>query len=223
MIATKLVDLPSEQVIELLTRAALAAYCVSEKISAKLALAKHLIGSGNRESALREVDSAIADASTDKEARSAFAEALCFRWNITKDDEDFRAARKALEELGRQEQWQPLASLLIDHGDYDDANTILKKALDDGDIVAHLLAVDVRLRMKQPDSARELLLTLAEDAIPSGLQYPYAHTMGLVALMCKDPALRRRAAMKLRKAVADTPLMKSAQTLLVALEADDAS
>jgi hypothetical protein len=223
VLATKLVDLPGEQVIELLTRAALAAYCVSEKISAKLALAKHLLGSGNRESALREVDSAIADASTDKDARSALAEALCFRWNISNDEEDFRAARKALEELGREEHWQPLASLLIDHGDYDDANAVLKKALDAGDIVAHLLAVDVRLRMEQPDSARELLLTLAADAIPSRLQYPYAHTMGLVALMCEDPVLRRTAAMKLRKAVADTPLMKSAHTLLVALESDDAS
>lgn len=185
----------------------------------KLELAKHLIESGDRESALREVDSAIVDARSDPANSVTLANALCFRWDVTNDNEDFRAARTALEAFEAEEVWQRLASLLIDHGDYQDANAVLANALAAGDVNACLLAVDARLRMGQTDSARELLLTLPADNITSDLLYPYAYTMGLVALMCDDQVLKRAAVSNLRKVVAfDTPMIKPAKTLLAALE-----
>lgn len=219
ILATRIVDLPSHEVLELLSRAARMAFSDGERVSAKLELAKHLIESGDKESALREVDSAIVDSRSDPANPATLADALCFRWEVSNDDVDFRAARTALEALEAEQVWQRLASLLIDHGDYQDANAVLANALAAGDITACLLAVDARLRMGETDSARELLLALPGDCITSDLLYPYAYTMGLVALICDDQVLRRAAASNLRKVVAfDTPMTKPAETLLAALE-----
>lgn len=217
-LVSRLIELPSDEVRKLLTKAVDVACCESESVSAKLELARHLLSSEDRESALREIDSLIADPGAG--SQSTVAEALALRWRITGDREDFRAARTELEKLGSEEHWQTLASLLIDQGDYDDAIAALTKALQSGDVVAHLLAIDARLRMGQTDSARELLLAVAEESIPSDLLYPYAYTTGLVAMMCDDSVLKRTAASKLRELVSiDTPVMKPAKVLLAALEA----
>jgi len=217
-LAAKLMDLPPDEVARLLRRAVQVACCEFDRLSSRLDLTRHLLGSGDTESALREVDLAIADARADASNRSMLADALSLRWEITQDDEDFRRARTVLESLDPEQHWETLARLLINHGDYDDANVVLVKGLEVGDTVAHLLAVDVRLRLGQTDSARELLLAVSEDSIQSSLLYPYAYTMGLVALACSDPPLKIEAASRLRKVLQETPALEHVKTLLAALE-----
>jgi len=218
VLATKLMNLPNARILALLKKAADAACDDSERLSARLELARYLIDSGDGASALRELDLAIAEASANTHNRSMIADALSLRWRVTENDEDFHTARSALEALDPEQHWQTLASLLIDHGDYDDANVVLAKALAAGDVVARLLAVDARLRMGQTDSARELLLALPADRVNPRLEYSYWHTMGLVALMCNDPELKPAAASNLRRLIAhDTSLLKTAETLLAAL------
>jgi metal-responsive CopG/Arc/MetJ family transcriptional regulator len=219
ILASKPIELPDAEIRKLLTKAVSVAYSDNEKISARLELAKHLLDCGERESALTEIDSLIADLGANVQDQSTLAEALSLRWRISTDEEDFRAARAELERFGSEEDWQTLVGLLIDHGDYDDANEALTTALEAGEIVAQLLAVDLRLRMGQTDSARELLVSMAAESIPPDLLYPYAHTMGLVALMGEDPELRSTAALNLRKVVAiDNAISKPAKALLAALE-----
>ena len=88
------------------------------------------------------------------------ADALALRWQVTQNDDDFHNARTALEALDPEQHWQTLASLLIDHGDYDDANSVLARPLESEDVVARLLTVDAHLRTGKTDLARELLLAL---------------------------------------------------------------
>jgi hypothetical protein len=217
-LATKLIDLPRDEVESILHRAVLVAYCDFERQSSRLELTRHLISCGDTESALREVDLAIGDAGAKAGNKSILADALSLRWEITQQDEDFRKAKTFLESLDLEEHWETLARLLIDHGDYDDANVALANGLEVDDPIAYLLTVDVRLRLDQPDSARELLLMVSEDSIQPNLLYPYAYTMGLVALACDDPALKTEAAWRLRKVLQETPSLEHAKTLLTALE-----
>jgi len=142
------------------------------------------------------------------------------RWEITQDDEDFRNAKTALEALDPEQRWETLARLLIDHGDYEEAKVALTKGPDVGDTIAHLLGVDLRLRSGETDSARELFCALSADSIRSDLLYPYAYTMGLVALACGDPALKIEAESRLRAVVQETPALEPAKTLLAALGSD---
>lgn len=219
VLITKLIPLPNDEVSTLLTRAVDVACGEHERVSTSLQLVRHLLSSGNGELALRELDSAIVDASVDTDNRSILAEALALRWEITRKAEDFLAAKTALEVLDPEQHWKRLASLLIDHGDYDEANAVLTKALQAGDVVAYLLAVDARLRLGQLDSARELFLVVPTENLSSDLLYPYAYTMGLVASMCGDQELKREAVSRLRKIVAlNNPAMKPAKILLDALE-----
>lgn len=219
VLASKLMNLPSAKILELLKKAADVASDDSERLYARLEIARYLMDSGEGASALPELDLAIAEASANTNNRSMIADALSLRWRVTKSDEDFHTARTAFEALDPEQHWQTLASMLIDHGDYDDANAVLANALAAGDVPASLLAVDARLRMGQTDSARELMLALPPDSIDPRMLYPYWHTMGLVALMCNDPELKPAAASNLRKLVAnDTSLLKTAETLLAALE-----
>lgn len=219
-LATKLIDLPRDEIESLLRQAVNVACCEFDRLSSRLDLTKHLLCCGETESALREVDLAIVDASSDEANRSMLADALSLRWEITQHDDDFRKARTVLEALDSEQHWETLARLLINHGDYDAANVALAKGVELGDPIAHLLGVDVRLRLGQTDSARELLLTMSEDSIRSKLLYPYAYTMGLVALACDDQALKIEAALRLRKVLQETPTLEPAKGVLAALESN---
>ncbi|HLA09562.1 MAG TPA: hypothetical protein VJ023_03030 [Pyrinomonadaceae bacterium] len=219
-LATKLFNFPPDEVARLLRQAVKVSCCEFDTLSSRLDLARHLLGCGDTESARREVDLAIADASADAANRSMLADALSLRWEITQDDEDFRNAKTALEALDPEQRWETLARLLIDHGDYEEAKVALTKGPDVGDTIAHLLGVDLRLRSGETDSARELFCALSADSIRSDLLYPYAYTMGLVALACGDPALKIEAESRLRAVVQETPALEPAKTLLAALGSD---
>lgn len=217
-LAAKLLDLPSGKVAILLLRAAQVACCDFEKLSSRLELTRHLLGSGESESALREVDLAIAEAGDAADNRLIRAEAISLRWEITQEDEDFRNARIAFQSLDSEKYWEPLARLLINHGDYADAKSVLAERLEVGDVIAHLLATDVHLRLEETSSARKLVLAVSQDSVLPHLQFPYAYTMGLVALACNDQAMKIDAASRLRKVVPEDSTIEYAKALLDALE-----
>ena len=109
--------------------------------------------------------------------------------------------------------------ILIDHGDYNEADRILSDALIAGDPVAQLLIIDARLRANQNDSARELLSIIAPDRVTPGLQHPYAVAYALVALACGDDGLKKIAEAKLRQLPTNgTRFAKQVNDFLKALE-----
>ena len=131
--------------------------------------------------------------------RGALANALSLRWQITKKEEDFRAAKNELERLTDSQDRQDLAIILINHGDFNEAERVLSDALSAADPVAQLLIIDARVRANRIDAARELLLNIASDRVTTRLRYPYAVTYALVALACADDELMKLAAANLRQ------------------------
>ena len=146
-----------------------------------------------------KVDSVMAELMEVSGHRGLRADAISLRWYITKEEHDFQAAMNELGAFPGPDHQQHLAVILIDHGDYNEAERILSDALIAGDPVAQLLIVDARLRANRTDSARELLLIIAPDRVTARLQHPYAVAYTLVALACADDGLKKAAAAKLRE------------------------
>jgi hypothetical protein len=69
---------------------------------------------------------------------------------------------------------------LIDRGKYEEAEEILGELAANGDIKAILLLVDARLRSQRSDAAREMFGWIARERVLETLDYPYAHTIGLL-------------------------------------------
>lgn len=135
----------------------------------------------------------------------------------------FRAAKNEMEKFVDTDRRQKrLASLLIDHGNFDEAERVLAKALDTADPVAQLLAIDARLRAGRVDAAHELLLSVGRERVTPRLQYPYAYTYALVALTRDDAELKRLAVSYLRRLPVARSL-KHVKEILKALESGDSS
>jgi hypothetical protein len=199
VLATKLLDLPIHKQGQFLTRAVLGALWEDERWLAELELARHLSDCGRRAEALRKTDSVVAELTEMSSHRGLLAGAMSLRWYVTKDECDFLAAKNELEALPGPEHQQHLVVILIDHGDFDEAERILSDSLIAGDPVAQLLIIDARLRANRTDSARELLLLIPPDRVTPRLQHPYAVAYSLVALACQDDGLKKAAAAKLRE------------------------
>lgn len=199
VLATKLIDLPIHKQGQFLTRAVSGALWEDERWLAELELARHLSDCGKQDEAVRKVDSVMAELMEASGHRGLRADAMSLRWYITKEEHDFQIAKNELQTLAGPEHQQRLAVILIDHGDYNEADRILSDALIAGDPVAQLLIIDARLRANQSDSARELLLIIAPDRITPSLQHPYAVAYALVALACGEDGLKKIAAAKLRQ------------------------
>lgn len=222
VLATKLLDLPVHKQRQFLTRAISGALWEDERRFGELELVRHLSDCGEQVEALRKVDSVIAELMEMSSHRGLRADAMSLRWYVTKEEEDFQAAKNDLETLTDSEHSQHLAAILIDHGDYDEAERILSDALIAGDPVAQLLIVDARVRANRTDSARDLLLMIAPDRVTSRLQHPYAVAYALVALACADDGLKKLAAAKLRQLPSiGTRVAKHVKDFLEALEGYD--
>jgi hypothetical protein len=104
------------------------------------------------------------------------------RAEITQREEDFAAARKEMEAFADPVHEERLAIMLIEHGDFDEAERVLSNALRAGEPVAQLLAIDARLRAGRVDAAYEMLRTVDQGRITARLRYPYAATSALVAI-----------------------------------------
>lgn len=219
MLAVRLLDLPAHKQTQFLTRAASGALWEYERWVAEIQLAGHLADHGERDEAQRRVDSIITELTKKIGYEDLRTDAMVLRWYVTKDEQDFCAAKGELEKTTTSEHPQPLAVILIDHGDYDEAERILSNAMAAGEPVAQSLIVDARLRANRIDSARDLLLMIAPDSIPPKAQLPYAVAYALVALASNDDNLKKVTAAKLRNLSATgTRAAKYVNDFLEALE-----
>jgi len=222
VLATRLLDLSAHKQKQYLNRAASGASSKEEKWFAGLELVRHLSDSGEWDEALRKVDSVISESMGASSHRGVLAHALSLRWEITKEEEDFWAAKKELETFTDSEYQQHLAIILIDHGDLDEAERVLSDALNAADLVAQLLIIDARVRANRIDAARELLLKIAPDRVTPRLQYPYAVAYGLVALASEDDELKKLAAANLRRVPSiGNRVTRHVNDFLEALEGND--
>ncbi len=219
ILSAKLFELPVHKQRQFLNRAVLNALWEKEKWLAELELIRHLSYCNEKSEALRKVDSVIAGLMENDTCQGLRADAMSLRWNITNEEQDFRAAKSELERFTDPEHRHNLAVILIDHGDYDEAERILSEELTTGDPMAQLLIVDARVRAKRSDSAQELLLNIAPDRVATHLQYPYAVAFAIVALACEDDDLKKLAATRLRQLPAvGTRVSKDVNDLLEVLE-----
>jgi hypothetical protein len=222
LLAAQLLDLPVHTKTEFLARAISGASLEYERWLAELELVRHLSDCGNRDEALRRIDSVVAELTKNSSYGGLLADAISLRWNIADEERDFQAAKTVLETSTDLENVQQFAALLIDHGDYDEAERILSGASTAGDLAAQLLIIDARIRANRIDSARELLLMIRPEYVPPHLQYPHAVAYALVALASTNDDLRAVAAAKLRQLPSiDARLTKQVNNLLEALEGHD--
>jgi hypothetical protein len=218
ILAVRLLDLPAHKQTQFL-KIASGALWDYERWLAELELAGHLADCSKRDEALRRVDSVITELAKKSGYEGLRADAMALRWHITKDEQDFRAAKSELEKTTNSEHPQHLAAILIDHGDYDEAERILSDAVTACDPEAQLLIVDTRIRANRIDSARDLLLTIAPDSVTPNLQLPYAVAYALVALASEDDKLKKVAAAKLQNLPAKgTRVAKYVNDFLEALD-----
>lgn len=151
--------------------------------------------------------------------REAFANALALRWRVTRSEEDFRAAKKELEMFTDPPHQQKLAIVLLNHGDFDEAQNVLSEALSAGEPVTQFVIIDGHLRAGRIDAARQLLLCIAADDLPNRFRLPYAVAYSHVALACDDPEMKKLAAAKLRElSLAGTQMARHVNDLLHVLE-----
>jgi hypothetical protein len=224
IVAVRLLDLPPHKQTQFLTRAASGALWEYERWIAELKLASHLADCGKRDEAQRRVDSIITELTKKSGYEDLRTDAMVLRWYITKDEQDFCVAKSELEKTTTSENPQQLAVILIDHGDYDEAERILSNALAAGEPVAQSLIVDARLRANRIDSARDLLLMISPDSVTPNSQLPYAVAYALVALASEDDNLKKVAAAKLRNLLATgTRVAKYVNDFLEALEGGEST
>lgn len=127
-------------------------------------------------------------AGTDGSSRPERSKALILRWVIGKNPSDFEAA---LHEMENDDNYRHQNSIyLIEAGKYEEAERFLQKLIENGDVKAKLLWVDIKLQTGAVQQALELFTTIQVDTIPSPLRYPYAHTMSLLALATGSVDLR---------------------------------
>jgi tetratricopeptide (TPR) repeat protein len=199
VLATQLLDLPVQKKTRYLTHAVSCALWEYERWVAELKLVRHLSDCGKQDEARQKVDSVISELTEEKTHRGLLANAMSLRWNITNEEKDFQTAKTELEKSTDSESLQNLGIILIDHGDYDEAERFLSDALSAGDPVAQLMIVDARIRANRIASARNLLLTIVPESIPPHLLLTYAVAYALVALACEDDDLKKVAAARLRQ------------------------
>jgi hypothetical protein len=90
-----------------------------------------------------------------------------------------------------------LAAMMIDHGDYGEAEHLLSECLNDSETTVQLLAVDTRTRAGKLDAAYELLLAINRDHTLPHLRYSFAVACAHLGLSRNDPELKSLAATKL--------------------------
>jgi hypothetical protein len=146
-----------------------------ERFFAELQLARYLIRNGDVTQGLGIVDRLVEGARGKNEMEGLVADALVLRWQGKQGEDDFVAAKLALEVMSDSEHRRDLAVLLIQHGDYAEATHLLESA-DSRDLTAAFLRIEILLRSNEPQKAKEEFQQIAADKIPSNLRHPYIHT-----------------------------------------------
>jgi hypothetical protein len=190
--AVHVYDLPPKRAENLLLRAVSSAVHEEERWASQLELAEFLRASGRREEALELVGSVIAESRKSTTRPERHPEALILRWRITKGEDDFVAAKKAMQS-GDDADRQRYGATLIDEGMYAEAELLLSNQIDNGEPTAKLLLADARVRGGRAASARDLLLSVQPGQISNRLQKAYAVACSIVALASGDDAMRKLA------------------------------
>lgn len=209
VLASRLLGWSDDKQRNALLRAISGAVTKEEKWFAEFELSRSLLGCGTcgvegeaRKSrhpeALRVVDRLISELREDDGHQGLLADAWSLRWEITGNQDDFLAAKKEMEICTDSMHQLCLAGLMIDHGDFDDAETFLTDALKAADPVAQLLVVDARLRGGRRDDARDLFQSITAERGTPQFEYAYAVTCAILALACDDAELKSLAQEKLQ-------------------------
>ena len=149
-------------------------------------------------SALELVTDVLGRTRGDADLVVARALALELRWRLTNRTSDFLAAKEELATIEGPGPRRRRLIMLIDHGDLQEANEFLTGELGKGDVVTQLLGIEIRLRTNRMKEAEELLRGVPADRVTERLRLPYAHTIGLVALYCRNADLAATAVGMLR-------------------------
>ena len=197
-VAAAVFDRDHEECCRLLRKAMECADNERDRCAIELDLANECRRSDKTEEAVEVVDGVIARTQGKEELAVARTAALDLRWRISGSDSDFHNARRELE--GRQGVHvdRRLLGMLVDHGDFEDAQELLSDRVTKGDVVAQMLRIEILLGTNRTEEAVELLRELPTDRIGERLRLRYAHTMGLVALRAGDAELAATAAGVLR-------------------------
>jgi hypothetical protein len=219
VLTCKLFDLPLAVVLETLNRAAARAGTEEERQFIQLELASHLRDRGQVAEALQIVRSVLSECCAKESFQESFLRALSLRYEITQERGDWETTEREFRARGYPEGEERLAIVLIEHGHFAEAETLLSGAIEAGELVAQLLAVDARLRSGRTNAARDLFDSIDSERVTGGLQYPYAATCADVALSTGDSDLKKRAAMRLREIpAAGTHVAAEIARLLAALD-----
>ena len=103
-----------------------------EQCFMELQLAKHHYHHEDNASALPIVNAVIERINGNSELAMALADALELRWRLTDSVDDFQAAKQELESFENSETKRQLAGMLIEHGDFEEADQLLAKERRDG-------------------------------------------------------------------------------------------
>jgi tetratricopeptide (TPR) repeat protein len=224
VLASKLLTVPDGKRTEMLTRAVDVVLIEEEKWFAQLELASHLSACGQRADALLSVESVVRECRDKNDAQEPLARALFLRAQITGQREDVVAAKEAMQVFAHPERETHIAIMLIDHGDFDEAEELFSDALKAKEPIAQLLTIDARLRSGQIDAAHNLLLSVDREKITPRLLYPYAVTCALVAVARGDGGLKDKAIAALREVpCGGTRLASDVNGMLDALSDDSNS
>jgi hypothetical protein len=172
-------DLSEKQRESLLSRAIEVAASDEEKHLARLELASFYVANGKSRQALPLVQAILEETSSGK-ASDERSRATVLKWVITEDENEFSLAMAEMKAQASESDQIRNGVFLIDHGKYGEVEDILGELAANGDIKANLLLVDARLRPQRSDAAREMFISIAREQVPEPLEYPYAHTLGLL-------------------------------------------
>ena len=197
-VAAQVFDRDQEECCRLLQRAAECAENEHDRLAIELDLANAYHRSDRSSEALEIVEAVIGRTQGKKELAMPWAAALDLRWRISGIDADFLNARRELKGCEDSTMEGRLLSMLVDHGDWEDAEELWSDGAIKGEVVVQMLRIEILLNTNRAKEARELVPEIPKERVGGRLRLRYAHTIGLVALRAGDAELTVAAAGILR-------------------------
>ena len=218
-IAAHVFDRDRTECCRLLERARECANNQHDRCAIELDLANEYRRSDRIEEALGIVDVVIRKTREKEELAVPRTAALDLRWRISGSETDFRGARRELEKCDGPEVKKRLLSMLVDHGEWEDAERLLPDRAAGEDVIVELLRIEILLNASQIKEACDLVRKIPADLVAGRLRGRYAYTIGLVALEAEDSELVATATRLLRSiGTEEDGLIGESAKMLEALE-----
>ena len=220
ILGATLLNIPSKKQQQYFAKAISSAHSREEKIAIKLDLVRSLLRNDEKDVAVPILDSLIAELDSASEDPHTIAEIYFCRWTIARDEGDWKVAINNITPLAGEETH--LAIMLIEHGDLEEAEHVLRRSTGEQNPTTQFLMIDIRLQTGQIHEARELLLKIDENRLTPKEVIPYAVVYAHVALGLEHSMMKACAVEKL-KAVrpAGRETARDVDTLLKALLESD--